>query len=187
MPPGGLYVEAAQEAALNAALSNAGFGIQFEDVSSGTGEEPFGSVIPADVAPELKTMPAPPRAAEPVELPVQEEPAPVTEAPVAPAEPSEQPQEEPQALPDNAIVLEEVRPEPVLRPEMPVQELMQRMTLEHARDLWADVGVCSGWTMQQVAERRPASLKWYVRGYKGGNNLLRAAAQLLLDDMEQAG
>ena len=32
--PGGLYVEAAQEEALDTALSNAGFGIQFADVGS---------------------------------------------------------------------------------------------------------------------------------------------------------
>ena len=35
--------------------------------------------------------------------------------------------------------------------------------------------------MEQVAEKRPASLKWYLNGYTGNNNILRAAASLLLD------
>ena len=39
--PGGLYVEAAQSEALNTALSNAGFGIQFADVAGG--EDAFNS------------------------------------------------------------------------------------------------------------------------------------------------
>lgn len=42
--PGGLYVEAAQEEALDTALSNAGFGIQFADVSSES--EEYGSEVP---------------------------------------------------------------------------------------------------------------------------------------------
>ena len=42
--PGGLYVEAAQEEALDTALSNAGFGIQFADV--GSESEEYGSEAP---------------------------------------------------------------------------------------------------------------------------------------------
>lgn len=42
--PGGLYVEAAQEEALDTALSNAGFGIQFADVSSES--EEYDSEVP---------------------------------------------------------------------------------------------------------------------------------------------
>ena len=42
--PGGLYVEAAQEEALDTALSNAGFGIQFTDV--GSESEEYGSEVP---------------------------------------------------------------------------------------------------------------------------------------------
>ena len=42
--PGGLYVEAAQEEALDTALSNAGFGIQFADV--GSESEEYGSEVP---------------------------------------------------------------------------------------------------------------------------------------------
>ena len=48
--PGGLYVEAAQEA-LDTALSNAGFGIQFADV--GSESEEYGSEVPVGVKAEI--------------------------------------------------------------------------------------------------------------------------------------
>lgn len=44
--PGGEFLRAAQEDALNMALENAGFGIQFCDVSCDYGGELFGSEVP---------------------------------------------------------------------------------------------------------------------------------------------
>ncbi|WP_326975264.1 hypothetical protein [Caproicibacter sp. BJN0012] len=70
---------------------------------------------------------------------------------------------------------------PSYTPDMPVEEILSMMTLEEAQNLIVDVGTCSGWTMAQVADRRAASLKWYVYGYKGDNNILRAAAQMMLE------
>lgn len=68
--PGGRYVEDAQEAAADEALSTAGFGLQFADISMTSLHRRFGSEIPlGDVMiPENATMPAP--AAAPVK-PVQ--------------------------------------------------------------------------------------------------------------------
>jgi len=48
-----------------------------------------------------------------------------------------------------------------------------------------DIGTCKGWTLEQVAERRAPSLKFYVRGCSDANNILKAAATLLLTDLEQ--
>ena len=47
------------------------------------------------------------------------------------------------------------------------------------------IGTCSGQTLKQVAERRPASLKWYVKGYSGDDNILRAGAKLMLDKLQR--
>lgn len=69
--------------------------------------------------------------------------------------------------------------------DMPVEEIMQLMTFEEARNVKVDVGTCNGWTMEQVADRRPPSLKWYVYGYKENNNILRAAAQIMLDSLSE--
>ena len=67
--------------------------------------------------------------------------------------------------------------------EMSVEEIYSLMTLEEAQNILVDVGTCKGWTLQQVAERRAASLKWYLNGYQGDNNLLRAGARLLLENL----
>ena len=64
--PGGEFLRAAQEDALNMALENAGFGIQFCDVSRDYGGELFGSELPV----QTETAEA---AAEETEEPIVEE------------------------------------------------------------------------------------------------------------------
>ena len=48
--PGGQYIQAAQQAAMDEALSDAGFGIQFADVNMGTKGSRYGSRIPVNGA-----------------------------------------------------------------------------------------------------------------------------------------
>lgn len=70
-------------------------------------------------------------------------------------------------------------------PDMPVEEIVKLMTYEEARNVVVDMGVCKDWTMAQVAERRPPSLRFYVYGgYKGNNNIVLAAAKIMLDSLE---
>ncbi len=69
--------------------------------------------------------------------------------------------------------------------DMPVDEICALMTLEEAEAVVVDVGTCNGWSLSEVAERRPASLKWYLNGYPGENNILRAGAKLLLANAQQ--
>ena len=54
-----------------------------------------------------------------------------------------------------------------------------------AEEIIVPIGTCSGQTLKQVAERRPASLKWYVKGYSGDDNILRAGAKLMLDKLQR--
>lgn len=69
--------------------------------------------------------------------------------------------------------------------DMPVEEIVKLMTYEEARNVVVDMGVCKDWTMAQVAERRPPSLRFYVYGgYKGNNNIVLAAAKIMLDSLE---
>lgn len=84
--PGGRYIRAAQDEALNEALDNAGFGIQLCDVAQVSDGSGFGSEVPLEQATEQPK-------AQPTEQPPVEKTAPVTtdtpkEAP--PAEVSEQ-------------------------------------------------------------------------------------------------
>lgn len=215
--PGGLYVEAAQSEALNTALSNAGFGIQFADVAGG--EDAYGSEIPADTTPLiLDAMPAgpeqevlatsaqtaepaapeaPPESVLPQEGPeaeaVSAEPheeiaqeASAQEGSVPPdATPAEPAAMEPTTAADAATQEEEDEPNAALpyTKDTPVEEIVAQMRYEDAANILVDVGTCKGWTMAQVADRRPPSLRWYLRGYQGDNNILRAAAQIMLDHL----
>lgn len=66
---------------------------------------------------------------------------------------------------------------------MTVDEIAARMTLEEALSTIADVGMCRGQTLAQIADRRPASLRWYMLGCKEASNVLKAGAKLVLDSL----
>lgn len=144
----------------------------------------------------------PPAAAEP--LPVNLEPH-ATQAPIAeqlPVNPEQSAERLPvqetetEALP----VPEESLPVPAQEPaeqeapaaaveftaDMPVEEILSVMTLEQAQAVVVDKGICAGKTIAQIAKERPVSLRFYLTpGNK--NNVIHAAAQLVLDSLQKAG
>ena len=69
--------------------------------------------------------------------------------------------------------------------DMDVSEITQRMTVNEATAVVVQIGTCRGWTLEQVAQRRPASLKWYLYGCDQADNILKAAASVLLDNLQQ--
>jgi len=290
--PDGHYVKAAQEAALDEALTNSGFGLQFADVCVGKNEERYGSEIPladgqiagkdsnvvkpgtdgrqrsgtsqqtakvtetplqiadnteipkqtvntATVTQQIpNTGESPQRSAEITKIPVQAEErtvitqpslvqvAKVQESPSIPdaekrtvttpaadtlpqkehsdtsGEMDQLPTELMEAAADDKaesmktdtfspncgvgsgrVIQETEQSQVSYTADMPVAEIIKRMTFEEAQRVTVDEGTCSGWTMAEVAERRPPSLKWYVYGYKKNNNILRAAAQIMWDSL----
>lgn len=206
--PGGLYVEAAQEEALDTALSNAGFGIQFADV--GSESEEYGSEVPVGAKPEIsklvqtkvkvaelvqkqpKVMKATSQETDPLDaimaddMPVPEQvTAEVVEKPKTVVLESVQPAQTPSEPPKNVIVLEQEPPAAAYPQSTPVEEIRRQMTYEQAQNVIVDCGTCKGWTLAQVADRRPASLRWYVKGYQGENNILRAAAAIIWDSLQE--
>ena len=204
--PGGLYVEAAQEEALDTALSNAGFGIQFADV--GSESEEYGSEMPVGAKAEIpKPVQTKAEVAESVQkqaetvksakadpldaimaddMPVPEQvTAEVVEKPKTVVLESVQPVQTPAEPPQNVIVLEQEPPAAAYTQSTPVEEICRQMTYEQAQDVIVDCGTCKGWTLAQVADRRPASLRWYVKGYQGENNILRAAAAIIWDSLQE--
>lgn len=71
--------------------------------------------------------------------------------------------------------------------DMSVEQIVGIMTLDQAKKVVVDDGMCKGMTMGEVAEKRPASLQFYLSiGYKKNNNILKAAAQLLLNERKKA-
>ena len=204
--PGGLYVEAAQEEALDIALSNAGFGIQFADV--GSESEEYGSEVPVGAKAEIsKPVQTKAEVAKPVQkqaesvksakadpldaimaddMPVPEQTtAEVVEKPKTVVLESVQPAQTPSEPPKNVIVLEQEPPAAAYPQSTPVEEIRRQMTYEQAQNVIVDCGTCKGWTLAQVADRRAASLRWYVKGYQGENNILRAAAAIIWDSLQE--
>ena len=211
----------AQEEALDTALSNAGFGIQFADV--GSESEEYGSEVPvgakveiakpvqvktADAKPvqtkvevaepvqkqpeTVKTAPQEPVKADPLDaimaddMPVPEQvTAEVVEKPKTVVRESVQPAQTPAEQPQNVIVLEQEPPAAAYTQSSPVEEIRRQMTYEQAQNVIVDCGTCKGWTLAQVADRRAASLRWYVKGYQGENNILRAAAAIIWDSLQE--
>lgn len=212
--PGGLYIEAAQYAAVDQALADAGFDIQFVQqensaapdlqITPTVSEVSAGEKAATKPAAEIRTAPTPTMetASENVETPVIEEDA-DTENLTADVEISEQ---EPAfemaastvggelttADEESAAELREVFEEAeeavdrsAYTKDMPVETICSMMTLEEAGNVIVPVGTCKGWTLSQVADRRKASLKWYINGYNGDDNILRAAASIMQDNLMQ--
>ena len=59
--------------------------------------------------------------------------------------------------------------------------------VQQAKAVVVDTGVCKGMTMGEVAEKRPLSLKFYIfGGYRGDNNILKAAAKVVYEQLQNA-
>jgi len=214
--PGGLYIESAQHAAIDQALSDAGFGVQFTSTAPSDSGETIAQVVKeqpvvTETATEKKTAVKAEPVAEVVEEVIAEtdEDAPVVKTAVeetvvtedtAQAQPvvvSEVSTEEDSDDPTGIVVEateegEEVEEEapvagsaaPAYTSETPVEEICSMMTYEEACNVIVPTGTCKDWTLAQVADRRPASLKWYINGYQGNDNILRAAATIMQSTLE---
>lgn len=214
--PGGLYIESAQHAAIDQALSDAGFGVQFTSTVPSDSGETIAQVVKeqplvTETATEKKTAVKAEAVAEVVEEVVAEtdEDAPVVKTAVeetvvtedtAQAQPvvvSEVSAEEDSDDSTGTVVEateegEEVEEEapvagsaaPAYTSETPVEEICSMMTYEEACNVIVPTGTCKDWTLAQVADRRPASLKWYINGYQGNDNILRAAATIMQSTLE---
>ena len=159
-------------------------------------EEPIEEVVAP--APEIVEQVVTPIVEEKVEeAPIAEAvaEAPVEEAPLAPiAEKVEATPilEEPAPVvdhPEPAVVtpvhevteIQEDESNLSYNKSMSVEEICALMTVEEARNYVVPVGTCKNWTMDQVASRRPVSLKYYLSpAYTGDDNILRAAATIML-------
>lgn len=135
--------------------------------------ETVSSSIPETVAEETTTegIAAAENAAEEIQTAVSESPAAPLEAVSAPVQETEIQEEAAEVHEDEAVL--------AYTKEMPVDEICARMTVEEAGNIIVPAGTCKGWTLSQVADRRPVSLKWYLTGYSGDDNILRAGARIM--------
>ncbi len=212
--PGGLYIEMAQHCAIDEALSAAGFGVQFtpvgDTVAPASGTLKAMNDRPAQTATQKKAPPTPHApvstipdetaaavavedttaetqiAVESVAETVKEEVTPAEE--VAPAEvvPTESIPETVVTPTEDAVTeIHEEEASARYTKDMSVEAIGALMTEEEAGNLIVPIGTCKGWTLSQVKDRRPASLKWFIGGYAGDDNILRAAATIMLKVWER--
>ena len=151
------------------------------------GPQPHAAPRPAPVGPQ-------PHAAPP---PEKEKPAPTVvnigdarQAVAAENKPDEQVETDTQPGPEAAPAAapaQEAPPAPApvtYTPDMTVEEISQRMTLEQAQNVKVLDGTCKGWTLAQVAKDRPTSLRWLQSVCPFADNELKAAATIVLNDLE---
>lgn len=155
------YVESAETAAVGRALADAGFGIQFSE----PGEERDPNPVDAPV-----TLPR----VDENELPTEED-APLPEEPTAPQ--MQKTSDNSRSEKSNA----RTEKKQGLSEDMSVEELTKKMTLDDAKAYIIPMGFYKGKTMGDLCLEKPSALSWYIDSYGGKNNLLRAAAKVLLD------
>ena len=215
----------AQISAIDNALSDAGFGLQFlpadpAESKKQTAAKPAATPTKnrktvSEISEEKKDAEKPP--VSPVEKPAAQKPvqAPPAEAVKAekakPAETdstdplmaivnslepndekaqqkdSEPVEPQPQEIPIAETAVEtpaeeeqkEPSPAPSYTKDMTVEDICSMMSPEEAENYVVEGGVCDGWTMATVYERRPKFIDFYINTYEGDNNILRAAAQIV--------
>ena len=156
------YLEMAETAATGRALADAGYGSQFADA----GDEYDPVQVDAGVS-----LPEPESAREPLK---EESAAGIT----ASAE----------AAPTAATSAVTPPRKPIYTMDMDVEQIKSMMTLEEAMNLTISAGSFKGRPLGQTAADKPSCLKWFMTGYKGPDNILRAAATLLYESaMKAAG
>ena len=69
--------------------------------------------------------------------------------------------------------------------DTPLEEILTMMTMEEAQAVIAPNGTCTGWTMGQVRERRPSSLRFFLTSFCKCSNIQQAAATLMVQNIEQ--
>lgn len=200
-------VAKAQHDAMEKALSDAGFGLQFISVNPSAVKAEEKAVIkkaekPKQPAKEVK----PEKAKEPVKAEIKTE-AVKAEPETAPAKAETEeapPVTDPLLTVVNNIesgsikvdeqtgeVIEqqaaaEDEPTPVSYDKTtPIDEICAVMTLEDAKNYVIDGGPYNGWKVGTLAERRPVKvLEMIIEKYPTEDNILRAATKLILDSMK---
>lgn len=200
-------VAKAQHDAMEKALSDAGFGLQFISVNPSAVKAEEKAVTkkaekPKQPAKEVK----PEKAEEPVKAEIKTE-AVKAEPETAPAKAETEevpPVTDPLLSVVNNIenssikvdeqtgeVIEqqaaaEGEPAPVSYDKTtPIDEICAVMTLEDAKNYVIDGGPYNGWKVGTLAERRPVKvLEMIIEKYPTEDNILRAATKLILDSMK---
>lgn len=198
-------VAKAQHDAMEKALSDAGFGLQFIPVNpSGVKAEEKAVTKKAEKPKQPVKETKPEKAEEPVKAEIKTEPVKAEPAPVKAEAEEAPPVTDPLLTVVNNIengsikvdeqtgeVIEqqaaaEDEPTPVSYDKTtPIDEICAVMTLEDAKNYVIDGGPYNGWKVGILAERRPVKvLEVIIEKYPTEDNILHAATKLILDSMK---
>ena len=193
---GDKFLEMAETAAVGRALSDAGFGVQFADVGESNDPNQVDAGIPVPLQyPNPDAQWNDPQAAG------NSEPAYPGSQGAAPYGGIETPAYAGQNMMDqyyhqaksqgNVMGMPPQNPaapgrraaqESPLDASLPVEELVKQMSYEQARAvIIGGKGKYGGMSMGQVAVESPSSLDYFATNYRGHNNLIPAAARVLLN------
>lgn len=200
-------VAKAQHDAMEKALSDAGFGLQFISVNPSAVKAEEKAVTkkaekPKQSAKEVK----PEKAEEPVKAEIKTEAVKAEpEAALAKAETEEAPpvtdpllsvvnniesgsikvdEQTGEVIEQQAAAEDETTPVSYDK-TTPIDEICAVMTLEDAKNYVIDGGPYNGWKVGTLAERRPVKvLEMIIEKYPTEDNILRAATKLILDSMK---
>ena len=64
---------------------------------------------------------------------------------------------------------------------MPIEDIMNIMTVDDAKNLVVPMGFYKGKTLGELCIEKPSAINWYIDSYSGKNNILRAAAKILIN------
>lgn len=171
------FVETAETAALGRALKDAGFGTQFCDVALPN------DAAKVDAGIQIAFDPDTEESAETISdgFPEGIEPSAMKDSIADGAAETEDSAAEPKP---KAASEPEPKPKPEPKPEkltkdMPVEELVQKMSVEYAKTVVVDTGYDIGKTIGELAERKPKSIEFHAA--RDSNNLVKAAAKVLIE------
>lgn len=163
---GDRYLETAETAAMGRVLAAAGYGTQFCGAA-----DMFGDIMvdaPVDLGAVEEDCSEEPGVASQVKHETKQTGTAQTAATVSMPQPAPATAPAPAAAPK--------KQEPVT-----LEDYLNSMTLEEAKNVRIDVGYYKGNTLGELALRKPSDLEWYVKNYSGRNLALKAGAILLVD------
>lgn len=185
-PLGRFYVESAATAALGRALGIAGFGSQFCDRDNERDPDPVDAPVPA-TPPGMVSRPvsaAPPAGVAVAAAPAGPSMAPTAPMPtasrVSPPPPAAMP---PMSVAPAAVPIAAAAPAANYTSSSPVELICAHMTVEEAKAVVVPFkkGDWVGKNLAWVAQYHPEQLAWLRDDYAGNDNVVRAAATVLIN------
>ena len=201
---GDKFLEMAETAAVGRALSDAGYGVQFADVGESNDPAQVDAGIPAPPQYPEATVGTPSYGGQPVYAGQLDYSSQNGYAGNTPAGNMPYPGRPEETNPSQSMMNQFYRqaqvqgnmmgasvqqmkptvaaPDIPLDKNLPVEELANRMTYEQAKAVViGGKGKFGGKSMGQVAVESPSSLDYFASSYRGHNNLIPAAARVLLN------